>query len=135
MCGNNYEADMFFHLYNGNSGIIQNGNNTEDTQVEELMDNLDNNSQDELLLSLENDSFNNTSILIYPNPTNGLINIVSEDSIISNINIYDYKGALVYSRNSNQNNISLEVSNIAAGIYWVEVHNEQGVNRQKVSMK
>lgn len=126
---------MFFHLYNGNSGIIQNGNNTEDTQVEELMDNLDNNSQDELLLSLENDSFNNTSILIYPNPTNGLINIVSEDSIISNINIYDYKGALVYSRNSNQNNISLEVSNIAAGIYWVEVHNEQGVNRQKVSMK
>lgn len=134
LCGNSYEGDMFFHLFNSLNAMVQDDNISGESQIDEFMTNIDNKSIDEGLHTLESNSPKNSSILIYPNPTERLINITSQDSKISNVSIYDFKGNLVYFINSNDNNVSVEVSNLAAGIYWVEVHSEHGVNRHKVSV-
>ena len=78
------------------------------------------NGEDEYLDIVEID--NETDILgleIYPNPTNGLINIDVTD--LKDIDIYNVNGQCVSSlKNENNNVLSIDVSNWNRGVYFIE---------------
>ena len=58
-------------------------------------------------------------ILIYPNPTTGILTIEGAEGIAS---VYDIYGRLVLTANTN----ALDISQAATGIYFVRIVDEQG---------
>jgi extracellular elastinolytic metalloproteinase len=60
---------------------------------------------------------------IYPNPTEGTINIDSKVSLgVTNVAIYDMNGRQVFTQNMEiGNHVSLDASNLSAGIYLIKV--------------
>lgn len=69
-------------------------------------------------------------LLIYPNPTSGLVYFESTASIQS-ISLYNLMGELIYRTTSNVN--SVDLSDFVAGIYFVElIINERKIVRQLV---
>lgn len=69
------------------------------------------------------------NILLYPNPTNGLLNIES-DYNIELIKIYNAIGQLIILSENPQNTIDL--SSFENGIYFIEIKTESGTKTQKI---
>jgi hypothetical protein len=69
-------------------------------------------------------------LLLYPNPTSGLIqlNLPTEARGMLNIQVLDINGRLLYSsqENAEQGNIQIDASNWESGSYLVEVRDQQG---------
>jgi len=55
-------------------------------------------------------------VLLYPNPTEGIVNLFVEKDTISKIRIYDIKGKLVLEP---EVNTSIDISNLPTGVYFV----------------
>ena len=65
--------------------------------------------------------------LVYPNPANNKINIVSENNIVlKTIVIRDINNKIVFSNNYNTTSCKIECSNLPAGIYIVEIVDNNG---------
>ena len=62
-----------------------------------------------------------TSIDIFPNPANDILNIISSE-IISEIEIVNTLGQVVYRREVNSNNAVCDVNGLASGVYVVKIH-------------
>jgi len=89
-----------------------------------------------LLPSISNGVKNNsiTFFNIYPNPTSGIFTI-SSNQVISNINVFDVTGKLVYSQQNNtkQTNTGIDLSAFSNGIYSIHAKTENGeVSKSKV---
>ncbi len=69
-----------------------------------------------------------TNINIYPNPSNGMINLITNETI-ENINITDVNGKLVHHQT---NNSPIDLSLKAKGIYFVNITTEKGVINKKI---
>jgi hypothetical protein len=70
---------------------------------------------------------------IYPNPTNGIINVYSKENI-ETIEVYNNIGDLIYSKNNTQHSTELyqlDISGNASGIYMIRLK----VNNQIVNHK
>ena len=64
----------------------------------------------------------NINFMIYPNPANDYINLKSE-SIIDGYIIYDIKGSLISKGIKNKSNdLTISLSNIYSGIYFLEIN-------------
>ena len=73
------------------------------------------------------------SIRIFPNPTEGQVNVQSSKQIIQKINLYDGTGRLVKPfKNINTLNASIDMSPYAQGMYWLEIQTVQSVKRLKI---
>lgn len=59
------------------------------------------------------------NISIYPNPTNGLVNI-SADKNIESVEVYNAMGQLVYTSKVNTNATKVDLSELANGLYTVK---------------
>jgi len=73
-------------------------------------------------------------VKVYPNPTNGTLNVES----VSNINelrIYNVYGALVAVTNVNAKQQSMDVSNYTPGTYLVQLHTDTGVITKRVVVR
>lgn len=68
-----------------------------------------------------NERFNNQSITVYPNPSSGIFNFDSGESKMSQINIYNHAGSLVYQseKDTLQNEINLK--NKPKGLYFYKI--------------
>jgi hypothetical protein len=63
---------------------------------------------------------------IYPNPTNGIVNIYfGENNNLTNYIINSIEGKLIKQGNTNLNNISIDLSKEGKGIYFVKVKTEK----------
>ncbi len=74
--------------------------------------------------NLATNDFNfDNNFSIYPNPTEGTINIDSKVSLgVTNVAIYDMNGRQVFTQNMEiGNHVSLDASNLSAGIYLIKV--------------
>jgi len=74
------------------------------------------------------------SLLVYPNPTMGLITISSE-KVMENasVKLFDIQGKLVLEeKNINGNQHSFDISNQTGGCYFVEIIQANGINRMEV---
>lgn len=69
-----------------------------------------------------------TNINIYPNPTNGIINI-NTNEIIESVNITDINGKLVHHQT---NNSPIDISQHVRGIYFMNIISEKGVINKKI---
>ncbi|MCB0539904.1 MAG: T9SS type A sorting domain-containing protein, partial [Bacteroidetes bacterium] len=73
--------------------------------------------------------FNN--FILYPNPSNGVINIKSTERI-NEMDIYNVAGAKVYAQQFNEKQISILTTHLSKGMYLVKVHTDKGVGVKKL---
>ena len=79
------------------------------------------------ILAINEFSINNTSV--FPNPTNGLVNISSQEEIIK-IEVFDILGRLI---KSNQGINSIDISNLNQGVYILKFTTRNGFSKaQKI---
>lgn len=69
---------------------------------------------------------NSTSLNIYPNPTNNIMNIIPPDLGIHNVLVTDLWGREIFRQNSGGERIQVNVSNWREGMYCVYVTNSEG---------
>ncbi|MFM7758053.1 MAG: serine hydrolase [Crocinitomicaceae bacterium] len=81
-------------------------------------------SIDELKPTRENEIL----ITVYPNPTNGLINIEIQNHTIQNIKLYDLQGRLIKETSESQ----FDLSNDSNGTYFIRAQTEKGFYSYKL---
>ncbi len=72
-------------------------------------------------------------ILLYPNPTSGIV-FIKSDNNISKVTIYNQTGALIktINRNDNSNELKINVSDLLNGLYIFELQNESKKTFKKI---
>ena len=73
-------------------------------------------------------------ISIYPNPSNGVINITNNGTDKNSILVRDISGKVILSTNSNVN-ATIDLTKYGKGIYIVEVSNSVGTVTEKVTIQ
>ena len=79
-------------------------------------------------VNVENDLFNESKITLYPNPSNGLINI--KGAVNSTIKVYNIVGELVYEK-ANFNLGMLNLSFLTKGIYIANISDKSNIENVK----
>ena len=64
--------------------------------------------------------YNNNLVRIFPNPGNDIINIQS-DKLISEVGIFNFYGQLIKTDSAKNKELSISVSKIPCGLYFVKV--------------
>jgi hypothetical protein len=67
-------------------------------------------------------------VLVYPNPSNGTINLEPQGQFATRVKIYDMLGKLIYEQTVNQ---PTQVSNLSAGVYLLKAEIGDRVEMQK----
>jgi len=67
---------------------------------------------------------------IYPNPTNGIVNIEGTEG--AQVIIYNMIGEVIFSIENAEPNTSFDLSKYAIGNYFVKIINNEGVSTQKI---
>ena len=80
--------------------------------------------------------FNNTGLLIFPNPTESLLNVVTVSEVAKNISLYDLSGHLILSFNTSSllpgEIFSFNISEVSTGIYLLAVQTESNKIFEKI---
>ena len=74
----------------------------------------------------------NSDIKMYPNPTNGNINIVAEG--MNQITVLNALGQIVYDAPTDGNQMVLDLSQYCAGMYLIRINFENGVSVKRISV-
>jgi hypothetical protein len=74
------------------------------------------------------------SIVVYPNPTNGQLN-VSASTNIQSLQLFDIQGRLLQTALRNETSVSIDISAKQSGIYFVKVISDKGTSIQKIVKK
>lgn len=79
-------------------------------------------------IPLKNPSFDlKKQILAYPNPTNGILHLNSENSIIKEASVFDLLGRQVFSSKfSTLDNVTLDLESLQTGTYVLKVTSDSG---------
>ncbi len=68
---------------------------------------------------------------VYPNPSDGIINIIASDSYIQRIEVFSMEGLMVKSIvGSSTNRVTIDISDKPMGIYIIKVQTSNGVTSQ-----
>ena len=70
---------------------------------------------------------------VYPNPTDGMIKIESEN--IKNISIFNMLGEKVFESSANGDTFEYDFSHQGAGMYFIKVETSKGIETMKVTVK
>jgi probable HAF family extracellular repeat protein len=74
-------------------------------------------------------------MVLYPNPTSGIINIQAKEKINS-VSVYNSVGQKVPFNSLNKENTSIDISNLSSGIYFLEIYlNNKTIKKYKVIKK
>ena len=76
----------------------------------------------------------NATFNIYPNPANEVVNINSAVTVKS-VKLMNYTGQIVYSNHSAATQFSINTSDIAAGVYMLQLETENGISTSKLIIK
>ncbi len=76
--------------------------------------------------------FEDTKLVIYPNPSGTYWNINSANSIITNVDIYTLKGELVISRKPNNQTVRIDATMLNRGIYFAKITTNSGARMMKI---
>jgi hypothetical protein len=71
-----------------------------------------------------------TSINIYPNPSTGLVNIVSND-VLESVMVYNQLGAVVFEQKNTPMTTTIDLSNFGRGIYFINLRDKEGETTSK----
>lgn len=83
---------------------------------------------------LKVNNFENTSVKIYPNPSNGIIytEITNDTFPYNEIRVINASGKTVLDYYESKNTFLIDLSSYSAGIYLIIIKNNQGTIKQKV---
>jgi len=70
---------------------------------------------------------------IYPNPTKGLVEVVSPQSGM--IQVFDTRGILLDDRKVNEGLNPLNFNTLPKGLYWIKLQTETGISSQKLVLE
>lgn len=84
--------------------------------------------------TLSGQSFDLQNIVLYPNPSNGIFNVVSGANEITEIQVYDLTGKVIWTKKDfavSNSEIQINLSSISQGIYFVKIsaNNQSTVKR------
>lgn len=85
-----------------------------------------NTTSTEFVSLLNIDDFVSNELKVYPNPVKNLLNIVSNNSTVESILVYDLLGKTILSKSVNGTSTMIDVSGLSNGIYLVKVVAAQG---------
>jgi hypothetical protein len=74
--------------------------------------------------TLNSESFSENSLLVYPNPSNGIFTLVSGSNKIDKIEVFDVTGKVIMSKkeySSSGNQISIDIASASQGIYFLKI--------------
>ncbi|WP_462281148.1 T9SS type A sorting domain-containing protein, partial [Salinivirga cyanobacteriivorans] len=71
------------------------------------------------------------SLNVYPNPTSDRLNIAS-DSSIEKVEIFNAQGQIVIQRAANADKLSLNISDLTEGTYFVRVQSNNNVGVERI---
>jgi hypothetical protein len=74
--------------------------------------------------TLSNQNFDLQNIVLYPNPSNGIFNLVSGANEITEIEIYDLTGKVIWTKKEfelSNSDIQINLSSVSQGIYFVKI--------------
>ncbi|MCQ2265772.1 MAG: chitobiase/beta-hexosaminidase C-terminal domain-containing protein, partial [Bacteroidales bacterium] len=74
-----------------------------------------------------------SATLIYPNPACQSLNIITTTAI-NHVEIYTMAGQKVSEQRCNGTQVSLNVSSLSAGMYFMKIYTEEGVSTQKFNI-
>lgn len=75
----------------------------------------------------------NSSIQIFPNPTDDFIRVISKNNLIQRVNLYSLSGGFIKGQNVNNQSLDLYISDLIKGIYIFEiVFKDNQMIRQKI---
>ena len=86
---------------------------------------------------LNEDEFISTKLNVYPNPTNDIINLVSNDNIVINeIVVYDLSGKklkkILY---KGTNEVQMNIGDLVQGVYVLNIKTNKGITQKKIIKK
>ena len=114
--------------------FIFNGiNMTEDANKKVIFNNIAVSAVDKNVLSAEDYLSEEQNLTIYPNPAKDKIRILSNSSI-DKVLVYNILGKLVYESPKKTSNLSVDISNLSKGIYFIKVFSD-GFSKTKKIVK
>ena len=73
------------------------------------------------------------TIQVFPNPTNGILNIQSDQGDILRVKLYSSLGQIMVDKSVRNSDVEILVNGFSAGVYWLNVELSSGVMvREKV---
>ncbi|MES2863749.1 MAG: choice-of-anchor L domain-containing protein [Bacteroidota bacterium] len=83
--------------------------------------------------ALSSESHTLQNFAIYPNPANNFITIQNKDNaIISKVNLTDILGKNIKTSTYNSSEVSMDISNLNSGIYFVEIYSNEVKTTKKI---
>jgi photosystem II stability/assembly factor-like uncharacterized protein len=76
-------------------------------------------------------SFNAEDILVYPNPVDEILNVLSQNQTILELQILDMSGKELININSYSNHFSVPVAHLSTGVYLLKMKNTNGTQQMK----
>ncbi len=68
-------------------------------------------------------------LVVYPNPTNGIVTVNSEDKILNRINVLNLVGELIL---TSVNKKTIDLSQFPSGVYILEIEYESKIEKHKI---
>ena len=78
------------------------------------------------------DQINVSDLNVFPNPTNGEVNVSMPENMMVDVQIFDAQGKLVAEQANVTNNGKLNISNVTPGVYMVRLTAENAVQTFRV---
>ena len=72
------------------------------------------------------------SCTIYPNPANDFVKISANSIQLSSVRVYSYLGMLVEEIEADSKEVEINISEYKSGVYFVEVHTDNGIVTKKL---
>lgn len=93
-----------------------------------------NNSDTINVIVLNDDSYsNNNQVKLYPNPSNGLLNVMIDNASKNYIQLIDIQGKNILSQKIGLNKlITFDLNHLPNGLYYLKIENEKGNYLEKV---
>ncbi|MEM6720037.1 MAG: T9SS type A sorting domain-containing protein [Bacteroidota bacterium] len=82
--------------------------------------------------TLSNDEFTASSFKTYPNPTRDAWNVVTNDTVINTIQVFDMSGREVIAMEPNAINAAIDGTSLQAGIYFAKISTDKGTSSVKL---
>lgn len=123
------QTQFLLSIPNGSAGMVEYYDGSDPEFAPVL--NLDYNGFD---VGTEEIAFETSQILIYPNPSNGLINIKTEGQHIENIEVFNMMGQRVFNT-MNVNTQTINLSRLEAGNYVIKIATDRQVTSEKIVIR
>lgn len=82
---------------------------------------------------LDNPTFETAKFAVYPNPTSGILNFTTEETV--NVTVVDLSGKVVFTANNINNGDSINLNSLQTGMYIAKINGETTERVEKIVIK